>query len=342
MKNTLEIGVWQLDLQETINYGTAWEDRLREFEDVLKSGYFNTVLLGVGHLADEGVWQILEKYNVKAWVVVWDLFKSSEQTLEEFVSPVDKGVDEIRKNPKRWEMFNGFAYDENFIRGQSSEEFRAVTKHFYEKYHKRNFPVLSVPGFCDLWRIPTLPPKATTDAFKYVTDVAFDVYAIDVRDGASNVKDGKYGLPEAQAIFPQITDGKSFFKVLTEEMLKLVGHPVNVWFYPSAHAYDAFCSLEGTTRENEDYCLAHLEFFNEYLSEFKHPGGLILYTYAQAPVYPEDYYGLQTLLSIKDENGNQKIRPQDNAVWEKYSARLKEVCAEYRQTETDLILDPIE
>ena len=342
MKNTLEIGVWQLDLQETINYGTAWEDRLREFEDVLKSGYFNTVLLGVGHFANDDVWQILEKYNVRAWVVVWDIFKSSEQTLEEFVSPVDKGVDEIRKNPKRWEMFNGFAYDENFSRGESSEDFNAVCKHFYEKYGKRNFPVLACQEFTDLWTVPGFPPQATTEAFKYVTDVAFDVYAIDVRDGATNTDKNGGGIPEIQKFFPEVTDGKSFFKAMTEAMLEKVDHPVNVWFYPSAHAFNAFCSLEGTTRENEDYCLAHLEFFNEYLREFKHPGGLILYTYAQAPCYPADYYGLQTVLSIKDENGNQKIRPQDNAVWEKYSARLKEICAEYRQTETDLLLKPQE
>lgn len=340
MKKHLEISAWQFNPKWTTSYGLDMKDRVRELDDLLSNGYLNSVILEVEHFATEELWQVLEKHKVKVWFCVWKVFDSTKETLEQFVEPFDRQVDFIRDNPNRWEMFNGFCYDETFIRGETEEDFISLTKHFYEKYNKRNFPVMAVLEFCELWRAPHTPPQVTSKAFEYVTDVAFDVYAIDVRDGATNTNERGGGLPEAQYYFPQITDGKSFFKILTEAMLERANRPMNVWFYPSAHAYNAFCSLEGTTRENEDYCLGHLNFFNEYLKEFEHAGGLVLYTYFHVDSYPDDLYCMHSFLEVKDENGNQKIRPKDNVCWKKYSDRLRELTAEYRETEANLILEP--
>lgn len=339
---SLEIGAYHFNPLYTNNYADEehfleygdnlnpipMETKLEELEDVLKAGYFNTIILEKEHFDNEALWQILEKYEIKVWFCIWSLFNSSKKTLEEYMKSYDTLLAKIQANPKRWKMFNGFTYDESVHRGQSVEDFNAVCKYFYQKYGKRNFPVFAPNEISKLWDDPSLG-EMNTFGFQYVTDAAFDVYTVDVRPNEYN---GGSNVTYAQAYYPDIVDGKSFFTVITNEMLKMADHPVNVWFYPNAQIRTAPAGLA-----DEAYCVAQLDFFVELLTEeYEHPGGIILYTYAQ---WNKDQKGLQSMLVLEDDKGNSKIRPNDKK-WKSYSNMLKRITGEFRNTPVKPILDP--
>ena len=114
---------------------------------------------------------------------------------------------------------------------------------------------------------------------------------------------------------------------MSNEMLKLVNHPVTTWYYPSAQYL-------GHTDE-EGYCLAQLKFFDELLKEQDHPGGLILYTYPQPS---EERYGMQSYLDM-GPHAEKTIRRYENQVWYKYSAYLKDLTMRYRNTKNNPTID---
>ena len=310
------------------------EVKLREFEDVLKAGYFNTVILEYQHIGWEEIWQLAEKYNVTVWYDIFELYNSEKGTIEEFLEPYLKKLEVARNNPKYWDRFNGFVFDENTHRGQTPEDFNATCKYLYEKYKKRNFPVFAPNEISELWQAPGLG-RMTPEAFKYVTDVAFDVYAVDVRPEANN----GYIVRDSQVYYPDVVDGKSFYKVLTDGIVKMAGHPVNVWFYPCAQTKVNTPSKLNTTKEmQEDFVIKQLEFFDEALKSYEYYGGVILYTYTQ---YYKGEYGLQSHIDIKDENGKQKFRPEDDQIWYEYSKLILDLTEKYRNSEVTLITDPV-
>ena len=112
-------------------------------------------------------------------------------------------------------------------------------------------------------------------------------------------------------------------------MLELLDHDVNVWFYPCAYTPN----LWGGGRADEDYCLAHLNFFDELLSEQKYQGGLMLYTYTQFSNPNE--IGLQSHLVVQNLEGDVLLRPNEMK-WYRYSARLGEITTKYKETKARL------
>ena len=171
--------------------------------------------------------------------------------------------------------------------------------------------------------------KINPAALKYVTDTAFDSYSVDVRAGAPN--GGKY--TEWQNVSPDIVDGESYYREYTEAMLSLYDHDVNVWFYPCAYTTSLWGGINGQSRADEEYCLAHLNFFDGLLDEQEYPGGMILYTYSQFSNPNE--LGMQSHLIVKYPDGSLKLRPEEEK-WEYYSFRVKSLTEYYKKTKIPL------
>ena len=346
-KGTLEISAYHFNPNCTNNYASPEqfvkfgdnlnpvpkEVKLEEFEDVLKAGYFNTVILENEHINWEEIWEMVEKYDLTVWYDIFELFDSKKGSVEDFFKPYLDELQIARSNPKYWERFNGFVFDENCHRGQTPEDFNATCKYLYEQTGKRNFPVFAPNEITTMWHGPG-QDYMTPAAFEYVTDVAFDVYAVDVRDGATN----GFILRDAHNAYPEITDGKSFFKVLMDGILEMAGHPVNVWFYPCSQERSIPGGVNGATRNDEDFVMSQLNFFDELMRTYDYYGGIILYSYAQ---WGANEHGLQSLIDVQDENGNQKIRPEDNQVWPNYSKQIREFTEKYRNSEVTLISEPV-
>jgi len=328
-RSTVEIGCFQFTPYYCINYtdeyvakndgnmDVPFDTKLEEFEDVLAEGYFNTVFLNHYDIANEKIWQIIEKYNVKVWMMTASGYKSSSgKTIDEYMKSHLKPFDFIKDNPKRWALFNGVAYDEMIHRGYAPEDFSLMAEYLYKKLGKRCFPVMAPQEFTKLWW-DGQKQQQTTEGCKYFTDIAFDMYDGNVQlDATPNI------AGYASALYPEynIQNDEDVYKMMTSEMLKLVDHPVNVWFYPSSH--------KKSEMHTESYCLAQLIFFEELLKEQKHPGGIVLYTYAQSNDYN---FGLASFLDLGG-NGGKTIRRFEGQVWRYYSTYLKRLTAQYRKT----------
>jgi len=327
--DALSMGVYHFHPRWTCAYGDSYEKRIEEFEDVMKSGYFNTVIAEDGCINDDEFWRVVFENDATVWYNIWDYFQSDKGTFEEWHAERSKLLDALKQHPDRWERFLGFHFDEPVWRGQSNADFLEQTKNLRQMYGKRIFPVFATGEFSDsegnamqLNMDAANMKKLIPEALEYVTDVAFDSYSVDVREGFGN---GDY-IEKMHEKFEGIVDGKTYYSELTKLLVRIVGHDVNVWFFPCAYT----TNLWRGGRVDEDYCVGHLDYFTELLKEQEYQGGIFLYTYKNN-ARNEAELGLTSHLIVTDENGNQKLYP-DEPVWEKYSARLKEVCKEFSET----------
>jgi hypothetical protein len=205
-----------------------------------------------------------------------------------------------------------------------------MTSSLYKKFGLRNFPVFATGEFSglegnEIGVEADEMNKVLTESLKYVTDVAFDAYGVDVRDGV---------VPTAEAlarwkekISPNVTDSKSYYTEYKKKLVNHVAHPVNVWYYPCAYEAPVGTGLNGINRADEDYCIGHLEFMAEDIMKDEYGAGLILYTYHTSG----ERYGLQRHLALKDSNGYYKYYPNEEK-WDKYFAKLKDICDKFNQT----------
>ena len=335
--DAISIGVYHFNTSWTKNYGDSMDDRFREFEDVLKAGYFNTVIVSSAHMLDERLWEICEKYKVSVWMSLYSYFNSKKTTIDSYIEKsIDKYVSAIKDSPEKWELFCGFHHEENIWRGQSNADYLEVTRALYQKYGKRNFSVFATGEFTNyegnqnqIQMDAADMQKINPAALKFTTDLSFDSYAVDVRTGAPN--GGKY--IDWQNIDPDIVDGESYYRGVTKAMLKLVEHDVNVWFFPCSYTTYLWGGVNGLKFADEAYCIAHLNFFDILLKEQKFQGGLFLYTYTQFS--KESEKGLQSHIVVEDESGKQLIQPEYTEKWEYYSSRLRELTAEYKKTKAN-------
>jgi len=335
---TTGIGVWHFQPYWTTNYGTSVEKRMEEFEDVLKEGYFNTVIVSEQYAANEQFWEICIENNVSVWMSIYSFYNSSKTTINAFMANVDKIASKIQSNPEWWSNFNGFEHEENILRGQSNADFLASTEALYKKYGKRNFVCHGTGEFTNfegnqnqINMDATNIKKVNPQALKYITDAGLDSYSVDVRDGAPN--GNKY--KEWQSVSPNIVDGKTYFSEHTKVLLSLYDHDVNVWFLPCAYTTYLWGGLNGLKRADEAYCLAHLEFFYDLLNEYEFKGGMFLYTYKDNTKNVLEQ-GMQSHLVVESSTGGYKLCP-DEAKWEKYSKRLKEMTSEFKSKQASLI-----
>lgn len=337
LKGKTSVGIYHFQPHWTTNYGTTEALRMQEFEDVLKQGYFNTVIVSSAYLNNDTFWEICERYDISVWLSVYNFYDSSKTNINAFIAGIDEYVSVLKQNKARWDRFCGFHHEETIWRGQSNADLLSETEALYKKYGKRNFMVFATGEFSssegnDIDMDVAKVKKVKPEALKYMTDVAYDSYSVDVRDGASN--GNKYS--EWQKVCPNIVDGKSYYTEYAKLLLKYCEHDVNVWFFPCAFTYSLWGGLNGLMRADEAYCIAHLEFFKELLDKQKYKGGLMLYTYQQFSNVKE--LGMQSKLVVTDENGNQLLRPNESK-WHNYSALLKNITKGYNSQTVDLVAD---
>ncbi len=330
----LQIGAFHFNPKWTVNYGKDDESRMQEMNDVLAAGYFNTLQVELPYAANKEFWEVCVKNDTSVWILLYDYFDSTAgETIEEYIAEVDKAVSVIKSNSEWWDNFCGFAFEESVWRGQTNADFLAESEALYKKYGKRSHVVLATGEFTgvegnelQLGVTADEMKKMLSSSFKYCTDVAFDSYGVDVRDGSYN---GSI-ISSTQKELPNVTDGQSYYRELTKLLVRLAGHDVNVWFYPCAYT----TNLWGGGRADEDYCIAHLNFFDELLKEQEYQGGIMLYTYTQFSNINE--VGLQSHLVVKNDQGEQ-LRPLE-IKWINYSKRLAQITSEYKQTKANLAL----
>ena len=306
-------------------------------QDIISAGYVNS-LCETSLLRDKEYWKFIIDNDLTVWYDANSLFDSSTTTLDSYLSYLYKTVDQyIIPFPDRWERFNGFIYNEKIRRGEDSDDFVAETQAVYRKYGKRTLAILATGEFSDIdgndGNAKNMN-KFRGDALRYVTDVVFDSFTIDVRDGEHNnaVKE-KY-----QEFMPEVVDGKSYYRELTELLIDRVEHQVNIWFMPCAYNVLTESNADGIERADEEFCLAQLDFFYEELSEYDNTGGLMLYTYGMSST-DEGKRGLRGLkyrLAVENDEGGYKIRP-DEEKWLKYSERLKEIVNDFNTKKAPII-----
>ena len=330
--DTLSLGIYHFSPAWTHNYGESKEKRYEEFEDVIKSGYFNSVLGDTECILDDNFWRIIFENDCKVWLNVWGSFNSDEKTIDEWIKPIDDALNIVKTYPDRWELFCGFHFDEPIWRGQSNADFLEQTKTLRERYNKRVFPVFATGEFFDsegnanaIQMDAKNMHKVKAEALKYVTDIAFDSYSVDVRDGYGN---GSY-INEMHQKLEGIVDGKTYYSELAKVLLSMVDHEVNIWFFPTIF----MDWLWRGAVAGEGFCQGHLNYMADLVKTFKHPGGLMLYTYYKFKNSPS---GLQTHLVVKNEEGGLKLLPETEKWWD-YCEDLKRLTREFKETKVDLV-----
>ena len=327
------LGIYHFNPERTHHYGDSHEKRIEEFEDIMKLGYFNTVHVNPKYINDDEFWRVIIENDATVWDNCWTFFDSEKETLDEYMAKKAAYLDILKQYPERWERFAGFHFDEPIWRGQSNADFLAQTKALYETYGKRIFPVFATGEFTDnegnsmqIKLEAKNMKKVMPEALKYVTDVAFDSYSVDVREGYGN---GSY-IDKMHDKKPGIVDGKTYYSELADELLRLVGHEVNLWFFPTSYT----TGMWRGGRVGEGFCEGHLEYMAELIRNAKHKGGLFLYTFYQWGNKLE--LGLQSHIVVKNEDGSLKLNPEQEKWWD-YSEKLRKICAEFKETDGNLI-----
>ncbi len=321
------------------SYGSHDEDGYREMQDIISAGYVNSI----SHtylLRETQFWNFVIANDLTVWYDATTLFDSSAKTLDSYLEYIYKTVDQhIFPHPDRWERFNGFIFDEKIRRGESCEEFVTETQALYRKYGKRTFAILATGEFSDIDGNDggaKQMNKVGEDTLRYVTDVVFDSSKIDVRDGEHNadVKE-KY-----QQLLPDVVDGKSYYRELTDLLIETVDHAVNIWFMPCAYNGITESNADGLERADEEFCLAQLNFFYEELSNYDNTGGLMIYSYdLSSRDESKGLRGLKYRLVVEnDEEGEEqyKIHPEAEK-WIKYSERLKEIVYKFNTKKASIV-----
>lgn len=327
------VGAYHFSPKHTDNYGNTKSSRYEEFEDVLKAGYFNTVILPLSNFSDSKVWEICEKYEMTVWLDIGEPFDSKKQTLSEYIKPISKKVKSISNYDERWQYFSGFFFDECVNRGQKNADFLAVTKELYKLFGKRNLAVFVLSEFDSIKNDEDFTQKEADkiksmhpDSFKYLTDVSFKSFGVDVRINAPLVSDDKLAEP---------VKGKVYYTAYTELLKSVVGHKVNMWFVPTTFSCPLVTSANELTVAEELFCLGHVNFFDSLLKDEKHRGGLLLYSYSQ---FGEEDFGLQSRLVVLTSWGRVKLRYGEDK-WYRFSKRLTDLTEEYRTLEGDIITE---
>ncbi len=335
----IEFGAYQLNPFWTKYHGDSEDARYEEFETVLDNGYFNSVIVGPEYITDDRFWDVCVKRDITVWVNYFSYFDSTKKTIDEYLEKYCRDLDELKTHPERWKLFNGFHYEEQVWRGQTNADFLLETKTLYQKYGKRNFVVLATGEFTEIEGNEVITgdtaeakQKLLPYAMQYLTDVSFDSYTVDVREGT----DYSAYVPKWQKrVSEKIVDGKTYYIEHIEMLLRLVNRPVNVWFFPTAYTCWLACGLNGIKYADQGFCVAHMKFFSELLEQYDYKGGIYMYTYPAAK-NSTDVYGMQKYLSIRDENGSQYLYP-DHPKWYEYSKLLKQLTAEYNSREVDIL-----
>jgi len=267
------------------------EDNLKEIETIVKEGYITSMHINPTN-TEQGIYkftkiiEICKKYGVNFWMIS-NIFSSDKgEKLEEALERIDETINLIKSVPDAWDLFLGFYYDEPFLHRVKNKDFRAQTEALYKKYHKRIYPVFSTNTLNDKviehLGMTGIVETPTTEALKYVTDIGGNNYAYDTRESALNneLQNERFAeLSEAYGV--EIKTADDYYRYVTDEIIKKVDHPVNVWYYPCAYNAEPYTYEEC----DEDYCVAQTNYFVDLLDEntekYEHQraGGMCFFTY---------------------------------------------------------------
>ena len=323
---TVMIGCFHLSMNFCSYYGSDADAQEKEFRQICEQKYFNTYLLGTGpNLLTEA--EIVAENGGTFWLS-GGKFDSKTQSLDAMIDNFKFYIDLL--NSKGYgDLLNGFYWDEPILGGVTNDDFLMQTEALYKNFGLRNFPVFgdvffNFEGNEDI--LSNTDRRLETKACKYLTDVGFDSYSTDVRDGAPNGGDKKFS--EWQRIISKdVVDGKSFYTEKRKQLMNIVGHQANFWHYPTAYVNYLWGGLNGLRYSDEAYCIANLEFLVEDVLNQEYPGGVILYTYAN---FHGENTGLVAHVDVKSADGSYAFYPNIEK-WEKYCKLLKDTTVRFNK-----------
>jgi len=282
-----------------------------EMERFVNKGYTNGYCVQLNHEIGQVIMQckLALKYDDIVWLGA-PIFRSQNESLEAYMDRVDVGVQKI-KDEGVWDAVVGFHWDEPILNKQTNQDFYEMTKALSEKYGKRIFPVFScyeITGYKGNEEDKLGEIQFEKYASEYITDIGFDSYGQDVRPEYAEAM-----RPKIEAFakrFPEVTSAEAYYRFYTKKLKELmIGEP-NIWYYPCAY----ICNTWTGEKTNEDYCIAHLEFFLKLLKEQEHPGGIHVYNW-------KTWYDYRPALDyFLDADCPER--------WNRYEKVLKDVCKE--------------
>lgn len=322
-KGTVGLGAYQFRIDLCTAAGSDYESKLEEFADVVEEGYFNTYFLTLDEkildqmklVAESGgtVWLAGNRYDDKS-------------SIDTILDNIEFYLDFLDKHGYK-DLVNGFYWYEPLWEGtMSNSEFLTLTKALYQKFGLRNFPTFAPRDF-DLTGNETQAEadavsKVLPSTLKYVTDISFTAYGVDVRDG---VKPSADTLNRWQStISPDIKTSGDYYIGYKEKLQAYTGHAVNTWYYACAYEAPVGTGLGGLSRADEGYCVGHLEFMADDVLKSQYQGGIVIHKYNVS----NDRYGFQRHLPVKDSRGKYKYYPSEEK-WENYGQALKKVKAKF-------------
>lgn len=304
-------------------WNTPYEAKVKEFTKVVEANYFNQYFLSTsgntGNMTDllkEG--KLIAEQGGSFWIGVE--YNPKKETLRQYEHKLRTILETLEKAGLR-DLVNGVHWDEPYWNNATPKDLQDQMKVNYTVFGLRNFPVFGLAEFSDA--VPDHNkngdpmPWVSPEYSKYITDAGFDYYSVDVRDGASNGGGGAYREHSAY-LGETVNSGKELYLAYTKRLKKMIGHPFSLWYFPNAYGTKTWDSPEA----DEDYCIAHLEFFAEELLKEEYPGGLALYTY-HTHTQSHGKVGLQERIPLREDLRGYAYYPHQEK-WEKYFKLVKE------------------
>lgn len=339
-KGTYMIGCYQVRMGAMDHYGTDTLSRAKEFEDVVRAGYFNCYLIAYDQKYNQYELPLIAETGGTFWLSLGryttpdNATEAEKKEKEEaYIAKVQEAVDYI-DSLGCLDLLNGFYYDEPIWTGQKNEDFLTQTKIHYVNFGLRNFPVFATGEFTaeegniiggQLGNADEMR-KVTPEACKYVTDISFDSYRVDVRPEATYTQATYDRWEKNTGNVHECSSGLDYYTAHRKWLIEYIGHPANFYHYPTAYHVS---SIQGglTSVSDEAFCTGHLEGLAKDVLSDKAGGGLMLYTYPSS----EGSLNLAARLPIKDKNGYYTMF-QNEEKWFTYSEALKNVKKKFDST----------
>lgn len=321
-KNPENIGLmsFSLNMNTTTALGNDYFSREYYFEQIVKEGYFNQYTL---HVNDELLPQakIIAKYGGSIWLYA----ATSVKGLESYIPRVKEALAKLEENGLK-DIVNGFFWDEPTLGNRMSlENLELITGTLYREFGLRNHAVFGTAEFTGVENNTSVSSsskkqtKLTTQSIRYITDMGFDSYSIDVRDGASNGGDYQFNKWR-ESCSENIVDGKTFYTEHRKALQKIANRPVNYWHWPSAWYDYLWGGLNGLTHADEGFWTAHLNFMARDVLDQDNPGGLCIYTFRR--VDKDTNVAFERRMDLVDDNQEFLVYP-DVEKYYIYSERLR-------------------
>ncbi len=328
----LEIGCYHSIMSYCTNYGTDFASREREFADVVRQGYFNSYTTAMNEYMMTEI-----KYIAEAGAVFWLSAPGYRSARGDDINKVMENTKvyiQMIKDAGYYDLFQGWYWDEPIWHGMPNKDFQVLTEALYKTFGKRSGPVFATGEFTnsegnemDIGSADQMN-KIVKESFKYLTDVGFDSYSVDVREGAANGGQKKYDGWSAAVGGKKITNGKEYYRAFAEYLRDLAGHEVNYWWWPTAYTTSLWGGIGGIKTADEQYCIAHLNFMCQEAMDYKYAGGVMLYCY---PVTSTGkYYSFAQLMDLKGDTGDYAIQPEVPK-WEEYCDVLRDWCKKFNE-----------